>query len=79
MPRCSRQRATRNLWVVGGAPVADELAAAGLLDELHVTIVPVILGSGKRLFEKPIDKPMPLLGTRQFDNGMFELRYALAH
>lgn len=69
----------RNLWVVGGAPVADELAAAGLLDELHVTIVPVVLGSGKRLFEKPIDEPMRLLGTRRFDNGMFELRYALAH
>ena len=68
----------RNLWLVGGAPVADELLAAGLLDELHVTIVPVVLGAGKRLFNAPIDKAMRLFGTRQFDNGMFELRYALA-
>lgn len=68
----------RDLWVVGGGPVASELADAGLLDELHVTIVPVVLGAGKPLFSAPVEKGMRLLGTRQFDNGMFELRYSLA-
>ncbi|MDP9144829.1 MAG: dihydrofolate reductase family protein [Actinomycetota bacterium] len=68
----------RDLWVVGGGPVASELADAGLLDELHVTIVPVVLGAGKPLFSAPIGKGMTLLGTRTFDNGMLELRYALA-
>jgi len=67
----------RDLWVVGGGPVASELAEAGLLDELHITIVPVILGAGKPLFSKPIAKGMRLLGTRPFANGMFELRYAI--
>jgi dihydrofolate reductase len=67
-----------DLWVVGGGPVASELADAGLLDELLVTIVPIILGSGKRLFSAPIDKGMTLLGTRTFSNGMIELRYSLA-
>lgn len=67
----------RDLWVVGGGPVASELTEAGLLDELLVTIVPVILGSGKPLFSAPIDQGMTLLGTRTFSNGMIELRYSV--
>jgi dihydrofolate reductase len=68
----------RDLWVMGGAPVASALADAGLLDELHVTVVPVVLGAGKSLFESPIERPMKLIGTRPFSNGMYELRYSLA-
>ncbi len=67
----------RDLWVVGGGPVASELAEAGLLDELWVTIVPIVLGDGKPLFSKPIRKAMRLLGTRTFENGMIELRFSL--
>jgi dihydrofolate reductase len=68
----------RHLWVVGGGPVASELVDAGQLDELWVTIVPIVLGAGKPLFSKPIDRAMRLLGTRTMATGMFELRYALA-
>lgn len=70
--------AGRDLWVVGGGPVATQLVEKGLLDDLLVTIVPVILGAGKALFENPIDRPMTLRGTRVFDNGMVELRYELS-
>ena len=69
----------RDLWVVGGGPVASQLADAGLLDELLVTVVPIVLGAGKPLFSSPIDKPMRLLGTRIFDAGMIELRFSLAN
>ena len=68
----------RDLWVVGGGPVASDLADAGLLDELWVTVVPIVLRSGKPLFSRPIDHAMRLLGTRTFSSGMIELRYALA-
>ena len=67
----------RDLWVVGGGPVASQLEQAGLLDELQVTVVPVVLGSGKQLFAHPPRKPMKLLGTRAFSNGMTELTYAI--
>ena len=67
----------RDLWVVGGGSVASQLERAGLLDELQVTVVPVILGSGKPLFAQPPQKPMKLLGTRAFSNGMTELTYAI--
>lgn len=68
----------RDLWVMGGGPVASALADAGLLDELLVTIVPIVLGAGKPLFSTPIERPMRLLGTRTFATGMIELRYSLA-
>jgi dihydrofolate reductase len=68
----------RNLWVVGGGNVASQFAEQGLLDELLVTVVPVVLGAGKPLFEGRIpDGPMQLLGTRVFDTGMVELRYEI--
>jgi dihydrofolate reductase len=67
----------RHLWVVGGGPVASDLVDAGLLDELWVTVVPIVLGSGKPLFSRPIEKAMRLLGTRTFGSGMIELRFEL--
>jgi dihydrofolate reductase len=66
----------RNLWVVGGGNVASQFADAGLLDELILTVVPVVLGQGKPLFDRRVPDPMQLIGTRAFANGMVELRYA---
>jgi dihydrofolate reductase len=66
----------RNLWVVGGGNVASQFADGGLLDEVLVTVVPIVLGTGKPLFDRRFpDGPMRLMGTRAFDNGMVELRY----
>jgi dihydrofolate reductase len=66
----------RDIWVVGGGSVASQFAEAGLLDEVHVTIVPVVLGSGKPLFnERVTSGPFQLLGTEPYANGMVELRY----
>lgn len=39
------------IQVVGGASVIRQLLAAGLVDELHVDIMPVLLGDGLRLFK----------------------------
>jgi dihydrofolate reductase len=68
----------RDLWVMGGGNVASQFADAGLLDELLVTIVPVVLGEGKPLFDRRLPGgPMQLTGTRAFDSGMVELRYQI--
>jgi dihydrofolate reductase len=68
----------RNLWIVGGGPVASQFADAGLLDEVLLTVVPVVLGEGKRLFERRLPGgPMQLTGTQPFDSGMVELRYEI--
>lgn len=67
-----------NLWVVGGGNVASQFAAGGLLDEVLVTVVPVVLGGGQPIFDDPLPgPPMQLTGTRTFDSGLVELTYAV--
>jgi dihydrofolate reductase len=66
------------LWVVGGGGVASQFADAGRLDEVHLTVVPVVLGAGKPLFACPLPGgAMQLAATRTFGNGMVELRYGI--
>lgn len=65
----------RNLWVVGGGGVASQFAEAGLLDEVLVTVVPVVLGEGKPLFDRALPGSLRLTGTTVFRSGMVELRY----
>jgi len=75
-----KSAAGANLWVIGGGNVASQFADRGLLDELWVTVVPVVLGTGKPLFDRRLPGgPIQLTGTRAFDSGMVELRYEISH
>jgi dihydrofolate reductase len=66
----------RDLWIVGGGNVASQFAEHGLLDRVEVTVVPVVLGAGKPLFEGRLPGgPMQLLGTRTHASGMVSLDY----
>jgi dihydrofolate reductase len=77
-PEMSAAAGDAALWIVGGGGVASQFAAEGLLDELHLTVVPAVLGGGKPLFERPLPEgALQLTGTRAFRNGMVELRYAV--
>jgi dihydrofolate reductase len=77
-PEMIEMAGERNLWVVGGGNVASQFARDGLLDDVFVTVVPVVLGSGKPLFDRRLPGgPMQLTGTRAFDAGMVELRYQI--
>lgn len=67
----------RNVWIVGGGHLASQFAEEGLLDELHVTVVPVVLGDGIPTFARRLGQELRLAGTRAFSNGMVELRYRL--
>jgi dihydrofolate reductase len=46
-----------NLWVVGGGNVASQFADEGLLDEVLVTVLPVVLGDGATLRPAPAGRP----------------------
>jgi dihydrofolate reductase len=68
----------KNVWLMGGGNVAAQFAERGLLDELLLTVVPVLIGSGKSLM--PLARPtspVSLTGTTTFENGSIELRYRL--
>lgn len=65
----------RRLYVDGGR-VVSQVLAAGLLDELTVSILPVVIGKGIRLFEDAgPERWLTLRETRSWPSGMAQLRY----
>jgi dihydrofolate reductase len=63
------------IYVDGGALIRS-LLDAGLVDELVVTIVPVILGAGIPLFAgAAIRHELELVGSEEYDTGLVQLRY----
>ncbi|GAA1444886.1 dihydrofolate reductase family protein [Leifsonia poae] len=69
----------RDVWVVGGGSIAAQFADAGLLDELHVTYMPVLVGSGKPLLPvSEVSRPLELLRTTPFTGGAIEHVYRVA-
>jgi dihydrofolate reductase len=66
----------RDLWIVGGGNVASQFADHGLLDTVEVTVVPVVLGEGKPLFDRRLPGgPMQLVSRTTFASGMVGLTY----
>jgi len=63
---------------IGGRILASEAARAGLLDELHLLVAPVLLGGGTPYLDDGIRLELELLDERRFPNGWVYLRYAVA-
>jgi dihydrofolate reductase len=67
--------AARDL-TVGGSELAAQAIEAGLVDEYHLFLVPVVVGGGKRsLPERNVRVNLELLEERRFGNGTVYLRY----
>ena len=60
---------------IGGPELAGQAIRAGLVDELHLLIAPVIIGGGKRLFPETVRVKLELLGERRFGSGVVYLHY----
>jgi dihydrofolate reductase len=75
--RLSRQGA-KHLYVDGGLTIQSFLAA-GLVDEVTITVIPVLLGAGRALFG-PLAEDVTLdhLSTKAFDFGFVQNRYRIS-
>jgi dihydrofolate reductase len=60
---------------VGGPTLAAEAITAGLVDEYHLFVWPVVVGGGKPLFPNKARLQLELLEERRFGNGVVYLRY----
>jgi len=69
-PRC------RNIWLVGGAMLCHRFLELGLVDEISLTIAPVLLGDGLRLFGSLPEQRWNLKNVRTYKNGFVELSYS---
>jgi dihydrofolate reductase len=66
----------RRIALSGSVSLVRQLLAAGLLDELHLFVHPVLAGSGLRLFEEGTpEQPLRLLSTQTFATGVLYLVY----
>ncbi|MEW2382990.1 dihydrofolate reductase family protein [Micromonospora sp. NPDC047707] len=74
----ARQAAAGRAVVLIGADVARQCVRAGLVDDLLIHVVPVLLGSGVRLFADPDVSPVRLSPLGQQDPVRLpDLRYAI--
>jgi dihydrofolate reductase len=62
---------------VGGAELAGQALAAGLVDECHLFLNPVIVGGGRRALPDGVHAQLELLAERRFGNGVVHVHYAV--
>ena len=60
---------------IGGPELAAQAIEAGLVDELHLFVAPVVIGGGKRSLPDKVRLELELLDERRFANGMVHLHY----
>jgi dihydrofolate reductase len=67
------------IYVSGSGTLVRALLADGLVDELHLFVYPIVLGSGAKLFPDGAPRTrLSLAGDEAFDNGVLHLTYAPA-
>ncbi len=61
--------------IVGGPDLAAQAFQAGLVDEWHLFVAPMVVGGGKRSLPDDVRLQLELLAERRFGNGMVYLHY----
>lgn len=72
-----KKKPGKTIFCDGGAVVVNQLLDDQLIDEFIISVIPILLGKGIRLFQE--DKPEQLLtltGSRQFASGLVQLQYS---
>jgi dihydrofolate reductase len=67
----------KNIAICGSASVVHALLNLGLIDEFYLTVFPIAVGDGKRLFDNIKDRQnLSLIKAKTFNNGVITLHYA---
>ena len=68
----------KNIFVDGGAEIVNELLKENLIDEFVISIIPILVGNGTKLFNdgRP-ELKLELMSTKQFNKGLTQLHYVL--
>lgn len=68
--------AFKNLWLVGGSVLISAFHKKNLIDEYILTVLPVVLGHGLRLFTPPIPEHwLTMVSCQQYEGGVLQLHY----
>lgn len=69
--------AAKHEIAIGGPNLAAHAFRAGLIDEYHLFVVPIVVGGGKKSLPDNIHLELTLLDERHFDSGIVFLRYQI--
>lgn len=73
-----KQQAGKDIWLIGGGQLNTILLNADLIDEMIITIVPIILGEGIPLFAPGTKECIfQLIHSQAFPSGMVQMSYKL--
>jgi dihydrofolate reductase len=72
--RQMKARAGREI-IVGGPDLTAQAIKAGLVDEWHLFVAPIVVGGGKQSLPNNVRLKLELLDERRFGNGMVHLHY----
>jgi len=73
--RAKQAAGERDVYIDGGALIRSALDA-GLIDELTVTVIPIVLGAGLPLFAGVARRhPLELIGQRHIGGGLIQINY----
>ena len=66
----------KNIFIDGGAEIVNELLRNNLIDEFIISIIPIIVGNGIRLFKdgRP-EQLLKLVSSKSYDTGLTQLHY----
>lgn len=71
-----RKRPGKDIWLMGGGELARDFLKADLVDELHLGVVPVLLGKGIPLFPSGFpQRDFSLVENKTYSRGMIALKY----
>ena len=77
--RALKEKPGKDIGMTGSAMLTRSLLQEGLLDELGIMLHPVVIGSGKRLFDDITGRiPLKVLDTKTFPSGVVSLTYGPA-
>ncbi|GAA1238918.1 dihydrofolate reductase family protein [Oryzihumus leptocrescens] len=74
--RALKESSSRDISI-GGAELAGAAMAAGLVDECHLFLNPIVVGGGKRALPEGVRVQLELLDEHRFRSGVVHLRYRL--
>jgi dihydrofolate reductase len=73
-----KQLSGKDIYAVGGAALVASLMNHGLIDELRLSVAPIVLGAGKALFANVERRhALQLLGARPMKSGAVRLTYGV--
>ena len=66
----------KNIFCDGGAQIVNQLLKFRLIDEFVISVIPVLLGNGTKLFQDFIStQNLKLIESKQFESGLVQLKY----